>query len=371
MGRPSCGVCGSQMVKNGTTSAGVQRWRCRSCGSSQTRRIDNASKLLKGFVGWLLGKLTQEELGMPARTFRDKTRRFWSLWPILPICDEIHHVVYMDGLWIAKDVVLLIASTDEFVIGCHLARSENSKDWGCLMRRIAPPDVLVCDGAGGIEKARRAHWPATRVQRCLFHVFNSVKRCTTTRPKLQAGAELYGVAKVLLHVTTLNEAAEWLVTFQRWCSSWEEFLKEKTIVDGRRQYKHERLRKARRILEALCREGTLFTYLDEELLEKGPIASTTNKIESNNAAIRAVLRTHRGMRVDHRIKAVFWHCYMGSETPRPFAELVRMLPSDADVLTWRRKAAQASNSDEDLARWGQGIVWAEFHKSGSKATGWF
>ena len=71
------------------------------------------SMTLRGFIDWLLGKLTQAEIDTSARTFRRKTKEFWSLWPILPVCDEIHHVVYMDGLWLSKDVVLLIACTDE------------------------------------------------------------------------------------------------------------------------------------------------------------------------------------------------------------------------------------------------------------------
>lgn len=196
------------MMKNGKTKAGTQRWRCIRCGASKTRRIDNTAKLLKLFVSWLLGRLTQSQLGMSARAFRKKTGRFWKLWLILPLCDEIHHVIYMDGIWLARNkAALLIACTDDYVIGCHLAKTENSKDWGCLMSRIAPPDVLVCDGAGGIEKARKAFWPNTRVQRCLFHVSEQVKRCTTTKPKLQAGIELYKIAKDLLNVVDLNEAA--------------------------------------------------------------------------------------------------------------------------------------------------------------------
>ena len=371
MKKVTCPACGGDMKRNGFNSSGRQRWRCKVCGASTTRRFTSAAMTLKGFIDWLLGKLTQSELGMASRTFRKKTKGFWKLWPILPICDEVHHVVYMDGLWLAKGAVLLIACTDEYVIGCHLARSENSRDWGYLMSRIAPPDVLVCDGAGGIEKARKAYWPDTAVQRCLFHVFNAVKRCTTTRPKLQAGVELYGIAKKLLRITTLNEAAEWLATFQKWCSTWEKFLKEKTIVDGRNQYKHERLRKARRTLETLCRQGTLFTYLDRELLEGGRIASTSNKIESNNAAIRAVLQHHRGMKIDHRIKAGFWWCYMNSEAPVSYAKMLEELPTDDQIMEWRRQAARASRTDEDVSRWGEGIVWSEFHMSGSKTTGWF
>lgn len=113
-------------------------------------------------------------------------------------------------------------------------------------------------------------------------------RCTTTRPGLQAGVELYGIAGDLMHVGDLNGAAAWLAAFSNWCTAWEGFLKERTVVDGRSQYKHERLRKARRILKKLCREGTLFAYLDENLVKGGDAPSTSNKIESNNARIRAL-----------------------------------------------------------------------------------
>lgn len=139
MSNPKCGICKSKMVKNGTTSAGRQRWRCLSCGSSSVKRNDTRSRWLKVFVGWLLGKASQSELGMAARTFRDKTTAFWDLWPIIPICDEIHHVVYMDGIWLTRKCIILIACTEDHVIGCHLAQSENSKDWACLMARIAAP----------------------------------------------------------------------------------------------------------------------------------------------------------------------------------------------------------------------------------------
>ncbi len=84
-----------------------------------------------------------------------------------------------------------------------------------------------------------------------------------TRPELQAGAELHGIAKELLRVSDLNEAA-WLASFSNWRANWDSFLKERTGVDGKAQFKHGRLRKARRGLEKLARAGTLFTCLDEE-----------------------------------------------------------------------------------------------------------
>ena len=364
MTTPKCGICGGKMMKNGFTGAGRQRRRCPSCGSSSTRRNDTASRTLRAFIGWLLGKLAQRDLKMPARTFRAKTSRFWELWPVLPICDEVHHVVYMDGIWLSRGkAVILIACTDEHVIGCHLARSENSKDWGCLMQRIAAPDVLVCDGAGGIGKAMRAYWPRTRMQRCTFHAFCQVKRCTTTKPKTQAGVDLYALARDLMHIKANTDAAVWMARFQAWCTNYEGFLKERSETD-RRKYRHERLRKARRALTELCNAGTLFTYLEEDLVAGGRIPSTSNRIENLNGRIRRMLSLHRGMSIDHRIKAVFWFCYMESEAPISFARMLREFPCDDDIRRWRLEAARQQGDETGApARWGEGLVWSEFHHS--------
>lgn len=116
------------MLKNGFAKSGKQKWRCLSCGSLETRRNDTASRWLKAFVRWLVGKLSQTELVQDARTFRQHTQNFWNIWPIPPVCDEVHHVVPMDSIWLAcNKAVILIACTDNYVIGCHLAKTENSR----------------------------------------------------------------------------------------------------------------------------------------------------------------------------------------------------------------------------------------------------
>lgn len=299
---------------------------------------------------------------MAARTFRDKTSAFWSLWPIIPVCDEVHHVVYMDGIWLTRKCIVLIACTDEHVIGCHLAQSENSKDWACLMARIAPPRCPRLRRGGGIEKARRAVWPGTRLQRCTFHAFCQVKRCTTVRPKTQAGVDLYAIAKDLMRIASNQEAAEWMARLQRWCSDYEEFLKER--ADDGRRFKHERLRKAKRGLVALCNAGTLFTYLEDGLVAEGAVPSTSNKIENLNGRIRRMLSMHRGMSIDHRAKAVFWLCYMESEMPKSFAWMLREFPDDDRIREWRRLAAKEQGDESGSpARWGEGLVWSELHHS--------
>ena len=264
-----CPVCGGKMKGHGRTAAGSKRWQCTSCGATATHRIDNSAKLLALFLRWLLSKLPQGGLGCPTARSGASPPDSGSIWPIAPICDEAHHVVHVDGIWLGRSCVVLIACTAEHVVGWHLARSESKAAWSALMSRMAPPDVVVCDGGGGFEAARRERWPRTRVQRCVFHAFAQVKRCTTARPRLQAGVELYGIAKDLLAVGDLDGAARWLASFSSWCSRWEAFLKEREVVDGRSRYKHRRLRKARSGLERLCREGTLFTFLDEAWRGRG------------------------------------------------------------------------------------------------------
>lgn len=103
-----------------------------------------------------------------------------DIWPITPLCDELHHVVLVGTV-----VVVFIACTEDFVNGWHLERSENSQAWAALMTRFAAPDVMT-DGESGFGKARRVAWSNTRVQSCVFHAFEQVKLCTIIRPKLQA-----------------------------------------------------------------------------------------------------------------------------------------------------------------------------------------
>ena len=226
----------------------------------------------------------------------------------MPVPDgELHRVLYVDGIWVARDLVVLICCGGERVVSWYMARSENSRAWSALMAPIPAPDVVVTDGGSGFAKAVRETWPRTRVQRCTFHAFSQVKRYTTTRPKLQAGRELYAIARDLMGIETLRQAELWVERYLDWCGFWADFLEDRTVVDGRRVYTHERLRRARSSLSSLVSAGTLFTYLDPALAKAGPLPSTNNMIEGGvNSQLRAVLRNHRGLTSVKRVKAVFW-----------------------------------------------------------------
>ena len=151
------------MIRHGKTSTGRQRWRCKTCQITTLNEIDSTAKHLDEFVAWLLGRRRQVDLPGGGRSFRRRCEPLWQLWPFSPIVDEVHEVIFVDGIHLGRGAVVLIAQTPDCVLGWYAARSENSRAWEALMSRIAPPDVVVTDGGSGFEKARKKAWPYTRV----------------------------------------------------------------------------------------------------------------------------------------------------------------------------------------------------------------
>ena len=137
-----CPYCGGRTKRNGRTSSGSQRWRCTACGASTTVRYDDTATRLEEFLGWLLSKDSQATMPGGGRSFRRRTAEFWEVWP-MPVPDgELHRVLYVDGIWVARDLVVLICCSGERVVSWYMARSENSRAWSALMAPIPAPDVV-------------------------------------------------------------------------------------------------------------------------------------------------------------------------------------------------------------------------------------
>lgn len=142
-----------------------------------------------------------------------------GIWPIAPATGELHDVVFLDGIWLRRKAVVLVAVAGGHVVGWHLAQSECASAWAALMLRMPPPKMLVSDGSPGLAKAASAVWPGTRVQRCTFHAAGQVKRCTTLKPRSEAGVELLGIANRLMGAKDAGSAIEWLLEYNAWSSN--------------------------------------------------------------------------------------------------------------------------------------------------------
>ena len=337
-----CPVCKNVCIRYGKTKAGSQRWYCKSCRTAFSPEIDNTAKQLKGFLNWLFGREIQSDLPGGWRNFRRKAC-------VLICCDDKH------------------------VLGWYLCRYEHSGAWKALMTRIAEPYMAVSDGGTGFVKALRKAWPNARHQRCIFHVFSQVKRYTTSNPKTAAGMELYILAKDMLHIKSRKEAEGWVERFLEWMKRYQEFLSQMTYDEyGNSRPTHERLIKAQRSLYKLLREETIFTYLSEEVrkeIEDAP--STNNQIEGGvNSRLRAILRDHRGLSIERRIKAVFWWCYMHLEEPLSASEIIKVMPTDKAISDIYKRMDQRQRKEASIKQWGDAIVWSELHRSSDYPVFW-
>ena len=369
----NCPICNKICVKNGRHRSGAQRWICKQCGITVTPKIDNSAKQLQIFLDWLFGKDSQNVLPGEGRTFRRNTVRFWDLWPLPPKVEEKSDVLYVDGIYLGRKACVLICCDDEYVLGWYLCRYEHSGAYTALLSRIAEPKVVVSDGGTGFKKAVKKVWPHTQIQRCIFHVFCQVKRYTTSKPNTAAGIELYALAKDLLHIEKLSDSDEWVTRFVNWMAKYNRFLSQMTYDEnGNSRPTHERLIKAQRSIVKLLKEGTMFTYLDKRLQDKiESIPATNNRIEGGiNAQLRAMLRNHRGLSVERRIKAVFWWCYMHSPKPLSLSEILKTMPTDKSIADIYKRLTRPEKLSGSIPDWGDALAWDELHRSGEYPDLW-
>jgi hypothetical protein len=364
-----CPDCGKKCIKHGILKSGSQRWFCKDCKVAFTVKIDECAKVLSIFLQWLFGKVVQKEMPGKGRTFRRKTVKFWSVWPLPPKVEAASKVIYADGIYLSRNLCVLICCNDTHVLGWYVCRTENSQAWIALMERIAAPNVVISDGGTGFQKALNKTWPQTSHQRCLFHAFCQVRRYTTRRPKTPAGKDLYLLAKDLFTVKTIDDACCWIARLEAWRIQYDDFLQEMTTDEyGNKKNTHERLLKAENSLKKLVKQNTLFTFL-EFVDIKVPL--TNNRIEGGiNAQLRAMLRTHRGLSLERRLKAVYWWCYMHSPRPLSAAEILKVMPTDATISAIYKRLAEQNKVDTSIPHWGTAIAWNEFHMSTTFPTYW-
>ncbi|WP_370822182.1 IS1249 family transposase [Dialister invisus] len=367
MNQVRCFNCGNICVKNGKTKAGTQRWLCKECSDSFTNPIDNSTKQFVQFQHWLFSKAVQKEMSGAGKSFRRKISKFWEIWPMPPKIESPMNVVYVDGIYLGRKACILICCNERYVLGWYLCRYENSRAWEALMQRIAAPAMVVSDGGHGFRKALKRVWPKAKLQRCTFHASLQVKRYTTDRPKTIAGIEMYMIAKDLLMIKDLGQAANWVTRLINWRIRHKAFLSEMTRDEkGKLRPMHERLLKAERSLARLVRQNTLFTYLDESLSYGEELPSTNNRIEGGiNAQLRTMLRNHRGMSIERRIKAVFWWCYFHTPKPLSASEILKVMPTDRSISKLYKAMNERSQLEDSIPTWGDAIVWHELHKSNS------
>jgi transposase, mutator family len=300
------------MKKSGRTAAGTQRWKCTTCNASTAAAASAAPSLRSRrrsgphpqetanfalFISWITSSSSQARLYHgDDRAFRRRTSWCWQV-PVPapnPAARDLDQV-FIDGIWLHHDWVLLIARTTTDVIGWQWAARESTTAYQALLTPIPPPQVETTDGAPAALKAIATSWPTTRIQRCLIHIRRDTVCDLPLRPRTTQGRALLGLSRKLMTATTdQDDPATAALTGKKW---W---------------YNHPRTRRAYKRLERLTRQNVLFTYLTcgDTTLER-----TTNPVESVNARIRDALRHHRRATPDHQAAIAEWTLHTYTHQP--------------------------------------------------------
>jgi hypothetical protein len=320
-----CPTCNIKLQKWSKTAAGTQRWRCPTCTKTQTRKRPDLSRVftLDRFVTWLMGKQSQVELKGSDRTWRAQTSWCWNIIPKPELTGEVYEIIIIDGIRISG-LVCLIARTPSAVINWRWVAYESSYTWEELLIKIPGPTVILCDGQKGILLAIARCWPETRIQRCIFHVWQNIRTKLTLHPQTEAGVELLQLAKDLLRgIKTKELADKWIEQLKSWEQTYSDLIKERTYTinpaPSQRKwwYTHRGLRSAYRQLDKLLKDKQLFTYLEANLTEE-LIPRTTNYVEGGiNSQIRTKLKHYRGLNQTHQQRLVEWYLYTRTNDQKP------------------------------------------------------
>ena len=220
-----------------------------------------------------------------------------------PDSPSLHEGILLDGIRIGNQVCLIAKTTKEVVAWVWVGW-ESSFTWELLISQIPAPKVVICDGQKGMLLAITRCWPQTRVQRCLFHVWQNIRAKLSLHPTTLAGRELLQLVRNLWQTDTLGKAEGWVKDLDKWEKVYGLYTKERTYAEspsGRKRwwYSHGRLRSSYRQLRKLLNDRQLFTYL--EYLTGEPIPRTTNHVEGGiNSQLRTLLKLHRGMSQTHQ-----------------------------------------------------------------------
>ncbi len=347
MGRPAstkpCPTCGEQGLKrNGTTSAGRQRWRCTRCGASLTPRRTDKRELVDftDFLTWIHSTSPQHQLrpGLSPRSFQRHIAWCWQVpTPKPPITGIIYDCIYIDGTYLPHGWCLLLARTDREILNWQWCQRENTASYISLLTPIAPPALVVTDGAKGALNAIAHCWPSTMIQRCLFHVQTNNRTDLTLRPKTPAGKALAALSTQLTSITTPEQAQHWVSLLAQFHTQYRSYLKERTYAKnnplqasarGKNPsgwwYTHERDRRVYHRLDRLYRKGHLFAYLSiTPQIQTAKPPQTTNTVESINKQLKRLIYTHPVASEEHMMAMLEWRLYPFTPTPDQPKEILR------------------------------------------------
>ena len=130
--RPRC-HCGGDMKRNGTTSKGTTRWRCKACGASSIKRrpdVTNA-RIFADFIEHCTTTISLTALAKRNNVSHSTMKRRFTWYWLIDVPDptvahtgRVYDQIFLDGTYTAGGC-LIVASTLDHVVAWHWCQTRN------------------------------------------------------------------------------------------------------------------------------------------------------------------------------------------------------------------------------------------------------
>ena len=255
------------------------------------------------------------------RTFRRRAALFWPIWLMPEVVDEVFRVVYVDGIWIARDCVVLIALQRRArAVVAPRARRDDRRV--ALAARASPrptwwSPTAAAASPGGRGRMAEDEGPEMRVPRVLPGQDN-----TTSIPSCRRASSSTRWLVELLHVETLQQADWWVERFMQWCEFWSDFLEQKSLVEGRIPTPTAGCARGRGSSGSSTR-GRCSRTSTRRCAQRGRCPPPTTGSKGANSQPGEVLRSHRGPRSSSASRPCSGGATCMSECPKTMADTLR------------------------------------------------
>jgi len=303
-----CPICGQKLVRNGHYANGKRRLYCKRCKKSysfnlKSRKTIKENTWKNNYAKYLIGKQSIKECGWDKTTFWRHTRnirmddsKFFEPPPNI-------NCIGIDGTWTGSACYLIANSRSsdsnkDVPLAVTKTTYEKFDTWASFISRLPKSKFIVCDGQKGMLKAIKLLRPETKVQICLFHVWQRIRSKLSLHPKTEAGKELLEIGRFLLRKVkdTKNYSAAaisevWIAWLEDWYERYKDFISEKTYSENGRWFRtHKSVWSAYRTLKKYLDSGMLFTFTTEPNIPR-----TNNGLEGGiNSQIKSLMWLHRG-----------------------------------------------------------------------------
>ena len=299
------------MKLNGKNYKSEQKYKCKKCHFcfiNKTKKIPSirTEKIFESWISegyscrqlWDQKKKKQKDILKNIQNHLDRNKIF----QVDLVFENIKYVM-IDGVWITKDICLIIyydyIEKKVLRFGFYDGEKyEYIRDDLKILRDNFGYKILAftLDWGKQIKKAIEEIYPKAVLQRCLTHIHRQIQNYIPKNPQSDCGKELQSITCFRKMILKEN----FIYYFKKWEEKWWEYLKEKNM---NWDYTHRKLRQARSHIQNAL--SYMFHYQEDTNIKR-----SSNDLEWYNAVLLDHIYMHRGLKKERLISFVSLWIYI-------------------------------------------------------------